>query len=270
MTPSIEKTPIGMQYVIPRRGAGRKGVPFVHLIMTAIMLWLAMPRPGMAEELRPRLDDLVAHFTQVVFGAEYAALTTQPQVISKWAGPVVGIHVQGRASPQRIGLANKHVRTLALLTGLQFRTLRPGETIPSIDLVFLKRAEMGRISGPNVDPAVIHSMASDPTMVCYFLTWHSPPPRIVKAMVVVNIEADPVRIDACLLEELTQVMGLPNDVNAYWRSMFNPNDSSTVHSPWDALYIKTLYDPRLKPGMTPAEAAAVVRPMFAAALSNTP
>ena len=240
----------------------------VRLILTVFLVWAALARPGAAEELRPRLDDLLAHFTQVVFGAEYAALATKPEVISKWAGPFVGINVQGRDTPRLIELASKHVRALAKLTGLQFRTLKPGETIPSIDLVFLKRAEMGAISGPNVDPAIIRSMASDPTMVCYFLTWHSPPERIVKAIVVVNVEADPARIDACLLEELTQVMGLPNDVQAYWPSMFNPNDTSTTHSPWDALYIKTLYDPRLKPGMTPAEAQAQVRPIFAEALSN--
>lgn len=227
-------------------------------------------RPGAAEELRPGLDDLVAHFSQVVFGAEYAAISTKPQVLSTWAGPVVGINVQGRKTPQRIELASKHIRSLAKLTGLGFRSLKAGETMPSIDLVFMKRAEMGKISGPNLDPRVIRSMASDPTMVCYFLTWHSPPQRIVKALVVVNVEADPVRMDACLLEELTQVMGLPNDVEAYWPSMFNPHDALTEHSRWDALYIRTLYDPRLKPGMTPTEAETVVRPIFAEALSKTP
>ena len=243
---------------------------FLSTLVVTVTLAMVVMRPSVAQELRPQLDDLVAHFTQVVFGAEYADLTTKPEVIAKWAGPVVGIHVQGRDTPQLIQLASKHIHTLAKLTGLQFRTLTDGEAIPSIDLVFMKRAEMGAINGPNLDASVIRSMASDPTMVCYFLTWHSPPARIVKALVVVNVEADPVRINACLLEELTQVMGLPNDVQAYWPSMFNPNDASTQHSRWDALYIRTLYDARLKPGMTPTEAAAQVRPIFAAALSQMP
>lgn len=245
----------------------------VRIILIALCMGLTMvaaARPGAAEELRPQLDDLTAHFIEVVFGVEYASLTARPERLAKWAGPVVGITVQGRQTPQLLDLASKHVRTLAKLTGLGFRTLKAGEALPGIDLVFLKRAEMGNIKGQNLDPAVIRSMASDPTMVCYFLNWRSPPEVIVKALVVVNVEADPVRIDACLLEELTQVMGLPNDVQAYWESMFNPNDSSTVHSPWDALYIKTLYDRRLKPGMTPAETEAAVRPIFAEALSKVP
>jgi len=145
-----------------------------------------------------------------------------------------------------------------------------GETIPSIDWVFLKRAEMSGIKGSGIDARVVNSMASDPTMACFFLTWKSPPEHIVKALVVVDVDKDPVRIDACLLEELTQVMGLPNDVQAYWPSMFNPNDTSTEHSKWDALYIKTLYDPRIIPGMTPAQTLAQVRLIFAEALSKMP
>ena len=247
-----------------------KGNYPVRLVLLAFAICTMVLRPAGAEELRPQLDDLVAHFNEVVFGVEYATLTTRPDGLSKWFGPVVGIQVQGNPTDTLVKLAGKHVQSLAKLTGLGFRTLKPGETLPSIDLVFLKRAHMGNISGPNVDAAVVRSMASDPTMLCYFLTWKSPPEQIVKALVVVNVEADPVRLDACLLEELTQVMGLPNDVETYWPSMFKPNDSSTQHSRWDALYIKTLYDPRLKPGMTPAQAADVVRPIFAEALSKLP
>lgn len=242
----------------------------IRLFLTVVVLCVALARPAAAEELRPQLDDLTAHFIEVVFGVEYAALSARPQGIAKWRGPVVGINVRGRSTPERIGLASKHIQSLAKLTGLGFRTLKPGENLPSIDLVFMKRAEMANIAGPNIDPEVIRSMASDPTMVCYFLNWRSPPERIVKALVVVNVEADPVRMDACLLEELTQVMGLPNDVKTYWPSMFNPHDASTEHSRWDALYIKTLYDPRLKPGMTPAQAVAAARPIFAEALSKAP
>lgn len=242
----------------------------ILMVLAVALLQFTPVRLGQAEELRPQLDDLTAHFIEVVFGVEYENMTARPEKVAKWVGPVVGINVQGRQTQQLLDLASKHIRSIAKFTGLGFRTLKPGETLPNIDLVFLKRAEMGNIKGQNIDPEVIRSMASDPTMVCYFLNWRSPPEFIVKAMVVVNVEADTARIDACLLEELTQVMGLPNDVQAYWLSMFNPNDASTVHSPWDALYIRTLYDPRLKPGMTPTEAEAVVRPIFAEALSKAP
>ena len=127
---------------------------------------------------------------------------------------------------------------------------------------------MGNVTIPGTDPKIIQQMASDPTMVCYFLAWHKPRKEIVKAIVVINKEIELMRIGSCLLEELTQVMGLPNDVPAYWPTLFQPTDVSVQHSPWDMLYLKTLYDPRLKPGMVPGEARIVVREIFKEALSK--
>lgn len=234
----------------------------------AFVIGLLFAAPAKAEELRPQLDDMVEHFVEVVFGVEYANLTAKPTGLSRWAGPQVGIFVQGRLSQPLVDLAGKHLGVLARESKLGFRQIKSGDAGPNIQIVFLNRNEMGALKGGNVDQRVIQSMAADPTMVCYFITWKSPPETIVKALVVVNVEADPVRIDACLLEELTQVMGLPNDVQTYWTSMFNPNDASTAHSPWDRLYVRTLYDPRLKPGMSPDAVREVVRPIFAKALSN--
>jgi len=70
------------------------------------------------------------------------------------------------------------------------------------------------------------------------------------------------------LEELTQVMGLPNDVDAYWPTLFKPLDMSVKWSRWDKLYIKTLYDPRLKAGMKPVDALYIARGIFADALAK--
>lgn len=239
-------------------------------LIAVLMFILFAVRPVAAEELRPQLDDLVDHFVEVALGQEYPGLSKAPPTLTKWTAPLVGVHVQGRKSQALIDLASKHIRTISGLTGVRFRTFKPGETIPSIDLIFLKRAEMGNIGGPNVDTDAIRALASDPTMACFFLKWQTPDNAIVKAIVVANVEMEPARIDSCLLEELTQVMGLPNDVQTYWKTLFNPTDVSFAHSPWDALYLRTLYDPRLKPGMAADKVRAVVRPIFAEALSKLP
>ncbi len=240
-------------------------------LIVALILVLGLLRPlnAGAQERRPRLDDLVDHFSKVVFGAEMPKLATQPAVISKWQG-LVAINVQGRSTPRLIALASRHIRRISQLTGIKFRSLKAGETRQSIDLVFLKRAEMGNIKGPNLDQNVIRAMANDPTMVCYFLAWHSPAERIVKALVVVNVERSDDSINSCLLEELTQVMGLPNDVDSTWPSIFAQLDQSIAYSKWDELYLRTLYDPRMKPGMSEAQARIVARKIFARALARTP
>jgi len=221
-----------------------------------------------AEELRPQLDDMVRHFARVVFGDEYG-LNTGAKVIAKWQGPV-GSTVQGRATPELGKMLGRHLGGLAQLTGLKFKQVKPGTLGPTIDLLFLKRKEMAKIRGNNLDSAVIKRLTDDPTMVCFFLNWKKPDDRNIKDVVVVNVERDPAQIDSCLLEELTQVMGLPNDVDAYWPTLFKPLDMSVKWSRWDKLYIKTLYDPRLKPGMKPVDALYIARGIFADALAKQP
>lgn len=222
-----------------------------------------------AEELRPQLEDMVDHFLNVLYGSEYG-LTKTPGVVSKWLQSPVSIIIQGKPTQQMAKMASAHLNIISKLTKIKFKQGKASETGPSINLIFLKRAQMGNISIPGTDPKFVRAMASDPTMVCYFLSWHKPPEQIVKAIVVINNEKESVSIDSCLLEELTQVMGLPNDVKAYWKTLFNPFDMSFYHSPWDMLYSKTLYDPRLKPGMLPNEARGVVRDIFKDALAKQP
>lgn len=237
------------------------------LISLVMIITVSSPRPGVAETLRPQLDDMVAHFLSVVYGSEYGLVKT-PGVISKWLKGPVNITIQGGPSQAMADKVSAHLFIISKLTGVKFRQAPPGSAGPSIDLIFMKRANMGNIRVPGTNPNVIQTMASDPTMMCYFLAWHKPPQEIVKAIVVINKERSVMRIGSCLLEELTQVMGLPNDVKAYWPTLFNPNDVSIQHSPWDMLYLKTLYDPRLKPGMLPHEAKVVVRKIFQEALSK--
>jgi len=221
-----------------------------------------------AEDLRPQLDDLVRHFGHVLFGDEYG-LNTAPKVIAKWQGPI-GITVQHRATKPLAAMVSRRLTDLAKLTGVRFKQVKPGAPGQSIDLLFLKRKEMSLVQGANINPQTIKTLTSDPSMVCFFLSWRKPADRLVKAIVVVNVERDPVSIDACLLEELTQVMGLPNDVDAYWPTLFKPVDQSLEWSVWDRLYLKTLYDPRLKPGMKPVDALFTARGIFKDALAKMP
>ena len=245
---------------------------FHRLKVGAILLAAVLALPltsARGEELRPQLDDLVAHFIEVVFGQEYQGVGAAQSVIARWdTSKPVGITIQGRATQHLADMASRRLGAISQLTGVKFKQVKPGGPGPSIDLLFLRRAEMGKINIPNTDPAVVRALAGDPTMVCFFLKWQMPAERIVKAVIAVNVERDPVEIDSCLLEELTQVMGLPNDVKAYWTTLFNPYDSGLQYSPWDALYLKTLYGPHLAPGMTPAQVRERVRPVFAEVLSN--
>ncbi len=58
---------------------------------------------------------------------------------------------------------------------------------------------------------------------------------------------------ACIVEEITQVMGLPNDAESAYPSIFNDETPEDLLSPLDVILLKMLYDPTLEPGMERAQ-----------------
>ena len=67
----------------------------------------------------------------------------------------------------------------------------------------------------------------------------------------------------CIAEELTQALGLADDSNIVRDSIFNDASARLRIAPWDALMVRILYDPRLRPGMHKSEAMPIVRRIIA-------
>lgn len=63
---------------------------------------------------------------------------------------------------------------------------------------------------------------------------------------------------SCIHEELAQGMGLANDSPDARPSIFNDDEEFAFLTPHDERLLKMLYDPRLRPGMTEAEARPIV------------
>jgi hypothetical protein len=78
------------------------------------------------------------------------------------------------------------------------------------------------------------------------------------AIVVVRAEHPPRLRRSCIQEELAQVMGLPDDSSTARPSIFNDDEEFGVLTRHDEALLRMLYDPRLRPGMTPAELAPLL------------
>ena len=84
---------------------------------------------------------------------------------------------------------------------------------------------------------------------------------LLKATVVIPLDHARAtgRLRRCVVEETTQSMGLPNDDNEVYPSVFNDTsrlDDLTGH---DVMLLRLLYDPRMKAGMTREQALEVAR-----------
>ena len=63
---------------------------------------------------------------------------------------------------------------------------------------------------------------------------------------------------ACIIEEITQVLGLPNDSESAYPSIFNDQTPEDLLSPLDVVLLKLLYEPELKVGMSEQQVKPIV------------
>lgn len=85
------------------------------------------------------------------------------------------------------------------------------------------------------------------------------PETIVGAVITINQAFGEELILGCIAQEITQVLGLPNDIDDPDGTVFSSRSTRTTLSESDRNIVRILYDPRLRPGMTRAEAMPIVR-----------
>jgi len=82
--------------------------------------------------------------------------------------------------------------------------------------------------------------------------------RIQHAEVILVVDAGDFVFYDCAYEEILQALGPINDDTSLPWSMFNDDVSMGFFDVYDQLLLNILYDPRIRPGMTRAEVAAVL------------
>ena len=207
---------------------------------------------------------LAAFFDSVVFGSEISAAMAAP-VVRKWTQPIRYKLAGHRASAEafRPAIAG-HLAVLARLTGLGFEEIAPDAAAENMIVWFTSAAKMlevGRVF--EKDERRLRQIVQTANGGCYFLSYFLDDGRLVYAAVVVNRERPAGLIDACLLEELAQSLGLPNDDARISPSIFNDSNHLRRLSAVDMLLIRTLYDPRVPLGAARAEAVRAARAVIA-------
>lgn len=79
--------------------------------------------------------------------------------------------------------------------------------------------------------------------------------EIIRGVILIPVDStrQSGRLVDCVIEELTQVMGLPNDSTAVYPSIFNDRSIDSYLTGLDYLLLKIAYHPLLKPGMSEAQ-----------------
>ena len=225
--------------------------------LTAPIAVLLMAAAARAEPL-PDAARLAALFEAAAFDREAADAK-----LHKWQVPI-WLKVVGQNSAAYRETIEAHAETLAAVTGLEI-ALAPGVDYDRNMVIWFTRRRSLVHAGQKFEPdrerlAALVAAAVDG---CYSLTYRWDDDSIIFAAVIVNNERTPAEIEHCLLEEMTKALGLSfADVNPL-PSIFNREALPVALSPVDDILVRTLYDPRLTPGMAREEALARAREVIA-------
>lgn len=209
---------------------------------------------AMAEEAWQSSEYLQQAFFEVALHNEYAV---GEQPVRKWQQPIrVWLDHHTDQAEQHALLAKYHMQHLAKITGHPIgfaKSRQEANFIVVFSHLQLWRNDIALVSGnlsikPPADAACMFGVDLDDKKA------------IKKAWVVIPVDfaQEHRQLLSCIVEETTQAMGLPNDSEKVYPSIFNDKTPESLLTGLDALLLKMLYAPAVKPGMR----AQQVRPVL--------
>ncbi|MBC8339005.1 MAG: DUF2927 domain-containing protein [Rhodospirillales bacterium] len=254
--------------------------PLLALILLAVSpcgpAWGAGEKPAEKAQssiTKPSIEELVKNFDTIIFQSEFKGVA-KSKVIKKWTGPLriairtfeeATIRKDGREVVQlkqvkvkkpHLRFVQNHLNSLARATGLKTEDSKKNGQPVNFTINFVPRLHLGNPYLAKANPKLLRKMAAEGG--CYFVLWADNVTGVIKKVViVVNAERLLIRTNHCLLEEMTQSLGLPNDSNLITPSIFADSSRRTELTRSDLMILKALYDPRMKAGL-PREKALKV------------
>lgn len=218
-------------------------------------------------------DDLAENFLTIAFFSEHswhkASLEDRRMEtpLRRWDQPIRMRVSFGDDVPEarRISDSNALRAFSARLSRLSGQTVTWSEEA-NFHILIMNEAER-RAAGPQIrnllpgiDDASVEVLTSlSRSADCAVVTFSAKGAGQTHAAAIIRDELPPLMRLSCIHEELAQGLGLPNDSDSARPSIFNDNDEFALLTSHDEQLIKILYDPRLRSGMTRAQATPIVR-----------
>ena len=225
------------------------------------------------------VEELVRNFETIGLFEEYANIggrIVQRQTDSRlhrWTQPVlVQLEFGPRTPPStvnrdRVSVAALSAR-LARVTGHPVRVVRSGGNFHVLvvnddDRKLLRPRQRSII--PGISQGALDTVIDMPrSTYCLVFAWDPDDDGAYeKAVAVIRSEHPDLLRLSCIHEEMAQGMGLSNDSPVARPSIFNDDEEFALLTTHDEQLLRILYDPRLKAGMSAAEAMPIVRQIAA-------
>ena len=224
--------------------------------------------------------DLVRNFERIALHHE--ARITRPgsegnwveNPLQRWAGPL-NYRLSGAAvtAADRAEVASLMGR-IAGLTGLEISETETGWNFLILITTPEEHEEFSAVLAQLL-PATAKTFdlwRKTPRLICvaHNLFSGENPNHIVTGLVSIGSETGGLLRRACLHEEIVQALGLANDHPEVRPSIFNDDGEFALLTEHDEHLLRILYDPRLEPGMSAAQAMPVVERIVAGMALDRP
>jgi hypothetical protein len=196
----------------------------------------------------PSGEELLRNFDIVVFRNEFEEeIQTR---LRKWVDPV-RIYLDVRAGDPAVfrPLMDDHIAHLVEITGHDMAIVEDPEAT-NVTVVFERESRLDEVATdyfpgqPDIETVMR-------TNLCFGRYHSNMDYEIFEAVIVIPTDRVISRgkLSSCIIEETTQVLGLPNDSDEVFPSIFNDKSIDDELTEQDIILIRLLYDPRLAPGM---------------------
>ena len=197
-------------------------------------------------------------FIEVAMRNEYDSGKHQ---IRKWQQPL-RIWLDHRVGDEQkhTRLATMHIEHLAAITGHELQ-LATSLDQSNVHLVFTRQSRWTQEVADLLGAGAVKNLHS---AVCIASVKVNSAGEIMKAWVVIPVDQAQMhgKLVACVVEELTQIMGLPNDSDKVFPSIFNDKTPQNLLSGLDGLLLKMLYYSEVTPGMSEDKVKRVLTPLL--------
>jgi hypothetical protein len=219
------------------------------------------PPPGPDD---PRMSDarLVEDFITVALGREFPEDGARTGRLVRWTRP---IRVAGMGPRPQVWSRTLewHMRRLARISGHPIELRAGGEVdliaifVPRLtaDAVAAHADVYRRVFSDEIryEAQMARIAAGALNAVCFTSVRVDRDFSITAAIAFIPLDRGPAVVRQCIIEEMTQALGLPNDSDDVDPSIFNDHSPYVEMTDKDILLLRMLYHPALRPGMTEAQ-----------------
>lgn len=237
-----------------RRGL-RLGYGVVAALLGILVCGAAMAKPEPEPQHWQNKRYIEDSFYDIALRGEYERVRP---VVRKWNRPlrIWVSSTAGDAEQQRWVIA-MHFTQIGNITGL------PVDFVDSREQANVRVFFASEKDAPEIVAREMSTVAArefDNT-VCLGNIRFNRRAEITSGTVVIPVERaqNEGKLIPCVVEEMTQMLGLINDSKRYYPTVFSDITDDELLTGLDYVLLKLLYSPRLRSGMTVAQAAPVIR-----------